>query len=233
MTVKPESSRRRTQLSDDASAYVRDLIMSGQLEPGSPVRPEVIGEALGTSSTPAREALQALRVEGFLELLPGRGFIVAPLDGNDVRDLFRSHALISGELAARAALAATDGDVAELDALHHELIAASRRNDVNALEEKNHAFHRTINQLAGSRKIAWVLGLTDRYVPRLFYSYIEGWPQATAEDHSAILLAIQEKDADAARSAMEAHIVHAGELLAARFDARNAAPSSEGPVAAP
>lgn len=221
MTFTPDIAPRRTQLSDDASAYVRDLIMSGQLEPGQPVRPEVIGEALGISTTPAREALQALRVEGFLELLPRRGFIVAPLDGNDVRDIFRSHALISGELAARATTAATERDVAELDALHHELIAAARREDVNALEEKNHAFHRSINKVADSRKITWVLGLTDRYVPRLFYSFIEGWPQATAEDHSQILEAIRNKDPEAARRAMEEHIIHSGELLAARFDKRN------------
>lgn len=221
MTFSPDLAPRRAQLSDDASAYVRDLIMSGQLEPGQPVRPEVIGEALGISTTPAREALQALRVEGFLELLPRRGFIVAPLDGNDVRDIFRAHALISGELAARAAEAATDRDVAELDALHHELIAASRREDVSALEEKNHAFHRKINKMAASRKITWVLGLTDRYVPRLFYAFIEGWPQATAEDHAMVLAAVRDKDPQAARRTMEAHIVHSGELLAARFDKRN------------
>jgi DNA-binding GntR family transcriptional regulator len=221
VTFSPDLAPRRTQLSDDASAYVRDLIVSGQLEPGQPVRPEMIGEALGISTTPAREALQALRVEGFLELLPRRGFIVAPLDGNDVRDIFRAHALISGELAARAAGAATDADVAELEALHRDLMAASKRHDVNALEEKNHAFHRKINKMANSRKITWVLGLTDRYVPRLFYAFIEGWPEATADDHSQVLAAIRDKDPDAARRTMEEHIIHSGELLAARFDKRN------------
>lgn len=211
---------RRTQLSDDAAAYVRDLVMSGQLAAGEPVRPEVIGAALGISTTPAREALQALRVEGFLELLPRRGFIVAPLEGDDVRDLFLAHSLLSGELAARAAANATDEDIAELDALQHELIAAARRNDIAGLEEKNHAFHRRINQMAGSRKIAWALGLTDRYVPRLFYSTIEGWPQATADDHSAVLEAIRRRDPDAARRTMGDHIIHAGGLLAAQFDKR-------------
>jgi DNA-binding GntR family transcriptional regulator len=219
--IRGETFPRRSQLSDDASAYIRNLIMSGELLPGASVRPEVIGEALGISTTPAREALQALRVEGFLELLPRRGFIVAPLTGQDIRDLFTAHALIAGELAARAARTATEDDVAELEALHHELLAAARRKDLRLLEEKNHAFHRQINRIANSRKIAWILGLVVRYVPHLFYSAIEGWPQATADDHATILEGIRIGNADAARAAMRGHVVHAGELLAEHFDKRN------------
>jgi DNA-binding GntR family transcriptional regulator len=212
--------RKRSQLSDDASAYVRNLIMSGRLLPGESVRPEVIGEALGISTTPARESLQALRVEGFLQLLPRRGFIVAPLTGQDIRDLFTAQALVAGELAARATASATDADVAELEALHHELLAAAGRRDLTVLEEKNHAFHRQINTIADSRKIAWVLGLLGRYVPHLFYSQIEGWPETTTADHNAIVSAIKAGDEQGARSAMAAHIIHSGELLATAFDLR-------------
>lgn len=217
------SSRVRPQLSEKATAYIRGLIMSGELRPGSVVRPEVIGEALDISTTPAREALQALRVEGFLELVPRRGFLVAPLTGQDIRDLFQVQALIAGELAALAAAKGTEQDVAELEALHHELIAAAARNDHALLEEKNHAFHREINLMAGSRKIIWALGMVTRYVPRQFYSSIPGWPRATVEDHAELLKGIQAQDPEATRTAMQQHIVHSGELLAANFDARVAA----------
>ena len=91
------------------------------------MRPEVLGEALQISTTPVREALQSLRVEGFLELVPRKGFQVAPLTGKDIRDIFRVQALIGGELAARATLNASDSALAELEALHHELIAAAAR----------------------------------------------------------------------------------------------------------
>mgnify|MGYP004472301973 CR=1 FL=1 len=218
--VSPKPVRR--QLSDEASAYVRGLIMSGELRPGTSVRPETIGEVLDISSTPAREALQALRVEGFLELVPRRGFQVAPLTGQDIRDLFQVQALIAGELAARAAAAATEAEVAELEALHHELIAAARRADHELLEEKNHAFHRQINRMAASRKIIWALSLITRYVPRQFYSSIPGWPQATVEDHAQLLKGIRARDAEGTRAAMIGHIVHAGELLAGHFDQRMA-----------
>ena len=74
----------RQQLSDKAAGYVRGLIMSGELRPGDGVRPETVGEALGISATPAREALQALRVEGFLIAVPRVGFVVSRAVGNAV-----------------------------------------------------------------------------------------------------------------------------------------------------
>lgn len=210
----------RRQLSDDAAAHVRALIMSGALTPGQGVRPETVGEQLGISTTPAREALQLLRAEGFLDLAPGRGFMVAPLTGADVRDLFTVQALLAGELAARAAVAADEDSLDELEALHHELIAAARRGDTSGLEQKNHEFHRHINRLAQSRKVLWVLGLVTRYVPREFYGSIPGWPRATVDDHGELLAALRAHDADRARAAMSAHIAHAGELLAEHIDRR-------------
>ncbi|MFJ6158789.1 GntR family transcriptional regulator [Pseudarthrobacter sp. NPDC092184] len=225
MSNRSSDDRGRRQLSDEAAAYVRGLIMSGELRPGTTVRPEMVGQALSISTTPAREALQALRVEGFLDLLPRRGFQVAPLTGQDIRDLFHVQALIAGELAARAAASPTYDELAELEALHHELIAAARRNDLDLLEEKNHAFHRQINTMAGSRKILWALSLITRYVPRQFYSSIPGWPAATVTDHEELLEGIRSKDAAKTRASMTSHIIHSGELLAANFDKRVVAPT--------
>jgi len=146
-------------------------------------------------------------------VVPRLGSVVAPLTGQDILDLFHAQALIVGELAARAAQDATTGDLAELEALHHELIAAAARDNQALLEEKNHAFHRQINLMAGTPKMVWVLGLLSRFVPRRFYSEIPGWPQATVDDHGRIVDGIRARDPGLARSAMHDHITHAGELL--------------------
>ena len=215
-----EARPARQHLSAAAATHVRGLIMSGSLRPGQIVRPETVGEELGISATPAREALQALKVEGFLTSLPGRGFQVAPLTGQDIRDLFSAQALIAGELAARAASNATGADVRELDALHHELIAAAARGDEILLEEKNHRFHRQINLTASAPRIAWTLAILTRYVPHRFYAEIPGWPEATVADHSSVLEAIRSRDPAEARTAMQDHVIHAGALLADHFDAR-------------
>lgn len=216
MSTAPKVERK--QFSDEVASYLRQAIMAGEFAPGESIRAETIGEFLSVSATPVREALQALKVEGFLQLVPRKGFTVAPLEAQDIRDLFEAHALIAGELAARAATRAQPGQVSELEALHHELMAAAHRGDHDALEQKNHDFHRLVYHIADSKRLHWSLGIFAKYVPRRFYSEIEGWPNTTAEDHSAVIDAIARNDAEAARSAMTEHIRHAGEQLAEHYD---------------
>lgn len=212
------SQLRPRQLSDDVASYLRQAIMAGEFIPGQSIRADAIGEQLSVSATPVREALQALKVEGFLDLIPRKGFTVAPLAAQDIRDIFEAHALIAGELAARAAVKAQPEQISELEALHHELMAAAHRNDHEALEQKNHGFHRLVYQIADSQRLHWSLGIFTRYVPRRFYAQIEGWPATTADDHSAVIEAIARHDPDAARTAMTEHIRHAGEQLATHYE---------------
>ncbi len=78
----------RKQLSGEVASYLRESIVAGEFSPGSSVRAEAVGELLAVSATPVREALHTLKVEGFLELIPRKGFIVAELRAKDIRDLF-------------------------------------------------------------------------------------------------------------------------------------------------
>jgi DNA-binding GntR family transcriptional regulator len=68
---------RRTQLPEEVASYVRELIISGAVSPGEYLRMEPIAEAVGVSNTPVREGLLALAGEGFVRLVPRRGFVVA------------------------------------------------------------------------------------------------------------------------------------------------------------
>lgn len=207
----------RNQLSDDVADYVRELIVSGQAKPGSRVRPETVAAQLGVSSTPAREALQALRVEGFLQLEAGRGFAVAPLVGDDIRDVFTAQSLLAGELVARATLKAQPAELEALEAIQADIVSAKESEEI---EKLNHAFHRSVNLLADAPKIAAILRILNKYVPRRFYSSVGGWREATINDHKNILAAMGARDSEAARAAMIVHVVNAGELLATHFDAR-------------
>lgn len=208
----------RQQLSDEAAAYVRELIVSGQLRSPAFVRVERIAEDLGISVTPVREGLLALRGEGFLRLEPRKGFVVAPLTSGDVRDLFWVQAQLAGELAARATELLTDEQVAGLAALQDSLVDALARDDLDEVERRNHDFHRTINLAAQAPKLMWFLRTSARYVPNRFYHRIGGWPDASMHDHVAIMDALKQRDADGVRTAMQEHIEHAGSLLAEHLD---------------
>ncbi|MEV0705734.1 GntR family transcriptional regulator [Saccharopolyspora sp. NPDC050389] len=132
----------RKQLSEEVASYVRELIASGDVRPGEFLRMEPIAEAIGVSTTPVREGLLSLRSEGFIRLVPRRGFVVAHFSRQDVRDLFWGQAQLAGEPAARAAKKITPDRLDELDAIveqHAKAIAVGAEDRIAAL---GHAFHR-------------------------------------------------------------------------------------------
>jgi DNA-binding GntR family transcriptional regulator len=208
----------RRQLSDEVASHVRELIMSGRLRPGEFIRQERIAEELDLSATPVREGLLSLKGEGFVQLKPRRGFVVAALSAADVRDLFTAQALLAGELVYRAAERITDDEWHELNQVHQQLRKATAAGDGEAVELLNHEFHRRINLIAGAPRLAWMLSISTKFAPRRFFATIPGWSRASAQDHAAIIKALRDRDGERARGAMMRHMENAGQLLAANFD---------------
>jgi DNA-binding GntR family transcriptional regulator len=209
----------RRQLPAEVEAYVRELIMAGRLKAGQFLRTEWLAEELGISQTPVREGLLALRGEGFLVLEPRRGFRVLELRRSDVEDLFAVQADLAGELACRAASKLTTDQLDYLNAVQAQLVAAAESGQADRVEELNHEFHRVINRSADSPKLALLLSVAARYVPRRFFYSIEGYSEASAKDHQAILDALCGKDGKRAADAMRRHIEHAGQLLRDHLEA--------------
>lgn len=223
MTTAGGSGRKRQpilRLSDLAAAHVRELIVSGQLRAGEFIRPETVADDLGISATPAREGLLLLQNEGFLTVEPRRGFSVTALSSEDIRDVYAAQALLGGELTARAARVIDADRLGELEQIQAELEQAAADKDYDAVERLNHRFHETIYRLAGSRKIRWLVKATLPYSPRKFFAAVEGWPEASAHDHRAIIEHLRAGDEEAARTAMAQHIRNAGALLADHLAAR-------------
>jgi DNA-binding GntR family transcriptional regulator len=220
--MNPSGNRHRLmRLSDVASAHVRELIVSGQLHAGEFIRPETVADELGISATPAREGLLQLQTEGFLTVEPRRGFMVTGLSSDDIRDIYDAQALLGGELTARAARVIESETVAALEQVQDELEKAATAKDYDAVERLNYQFHETIYRLGGSRKIRWLIKTTLSYAPRKFFAAVEGWPEASAQDHRAIIKHLRASDPEQARAAMAQHIRNAGVLLANHLAAQS------------
>ncbi|RVW04383.1 GntR family transcriptional regulator [Rhodococcus spongiicola] len=199
------SLRRRTQLSEDVAVHVRNLIMSGQTRPGEFIRLDETAAELGVSVTPVREALLTLRGEGLVELVPHRGYVVAPLSRNDVNDLFWLQGQIAVELAIRAADHIDDGVVSELEEINDELQRAVDLGDTKRVEELEFDFHRVLNRLAGARKLSWFLLGATRYTPANFYSSDRAWGDNAVANHTRLIKALAAGDSAAIAAETRAH----------------------------
>jgi len=213
------------QLSSKVASYIRENIMIGRFEVGQFLRTDTIAEQMSVSHTPVREALMLLQSEGTVRWEPRRGFRVAAFTDQDVHDLFQVQAYIAGELAARAVGILDGTAVRGLRQLQEQLESAAESGDAAAVDAYNHEIHRRINKASASNRLGVLLNQTVQYVPLRFFGLIEGWADASAHDHSAVLDAIEAGEADAARAAMTAHIRHVGELLRAHLRAHRHADS--------
>jgi DNA-binding GntR family transcriptional regulator len=217
---------RRQQLRDEVLRYIRELIISGQVQAGEPLRLAALAGERDVSITPVREALLLLSQEGWVEQKPNRGFWVAPIHREDVEDAYLVHAFASGELAARAAAKVTGEDVEDLRALDARIAVASAAPDPaagegseTALDQLNYLLHARVYAVADSPRLSWFIEAATRFVPRRFWVYVPGWIEHNRDGHRPIIDALEVHDPDTAREAMIAHVAEAGELHLAHLDA--------------
>ena len=205
-------------LSGQVAARLRSAIMAGHLEPGRVLRLVPVAAGLGVSPTPVREALLALSKEGLVVGEPRRGFRVARLDIDDIRDLFGVHAFIAGVLAERAAAALDDEQLRRLTTVNVAIGGALRRGDGREAAELSHEFHRILNTATGPSLLHRMLGDMARWTapenPR--------WSAWVPHDHTPLLGALRRRDGGLARRLTEEHVRAAGEAVAARLQAASA-----------
>ncbi|MFM7599431.1 MAG: GntR family transcriptional regulator [Actinomycetota bacterium] len=97
-------------LREDAADALRRGIVTGDLVPGQKLREVALSQDLGISRPTLREALQRLVNEGLLVHEHNRGFSVATLDDDAIRDLATTRVLLD-----RAAVQGIWADPARLD----------------------------------------------------------------------------------------------------------------------
>lgn len=211
--MEPVPVVRSQPLSQQVAEAIRRMILVGGLGPGEIVTQDRLAEMLAVSTMPVREALVRLSHEGFVEARPNRSFQVARTTREDVEDVYRAHAFLAGELAARAAVRGGPALVTELRALQREWPVA----DAASLGRLNWRFHRAINRAARSPRLLLFLRNTIRFIPEEFYVLLPEWRDVSDRGHREMTRAMARHDPDRARRAAERHVEEAGRLLIARF----------------
>jgi DNA-binding GntR family transcriptional regulator len=207
----------RLQLRDGAAAFVRELVVSGQVRPGSHLKLQWLAEQLDLSVTPVREAMLLLAQDGWVVQEPHRGFRVAPIRRVDVSDAYLVHAFVGGELAARAAARAEPAHIKRLRDLDDRIRSLARSNERDS-EELNYELHSGIYSIASSARLRWFVDAAGRFVPRRFWATIPGWWKHNKNSHTPIIDALEARDAGVARDLMSTHLTHAGDLLVTHLD---------------
>jgi len=209
-TVERAFEIERRPLHEEVAERLREMVIEGRLAPGMRLNERVLCELLRVSRTPLREAFKVLAAERLVELPPNRGARVVALARADVEELFELMGALEGLAGQLAAERRSQADLAEIRALHYEMMAAHARRDLPAYYGFNRRIHHAISLGARNAALAETYGGVNTRIQNLrFRSNFnhDKWDQAVKE-HQAMLEALEEGDGPALRAILEQHLRH-------------------------
>lgn len=195
---------------------LRLRILSGALEPGSPLRQEALAEELGVSRIPLREAIRMLSSEGLVEVLPHKGAYVSMLSQDEVREFFELRLQLEPWLLAEAVPRIAGDALDRAGALVARMDAA----DAGAWGALNWQLHETLYAAAQRpTALAIVRGLHEKSERYFRFQALNAPIREQAHrEHMALVELCRHGQADAAREALARHIADAAAQILAIVD---------------
>lgn len=217
MPIPSPEKKAEPQLTARERIYntLRDWIIDGTLAPDEKVSDTEIAAYFSVSRTPVREALQRLADQKLIEIFPGKESRVAGLNLAQVRQTYIMLAELQG-LAVRFAYDKISGQtLRELAQINRQLADAWQQNDRKAVQRYDQAFHARFLELAGNEfltNFSNTLYIHALRTENLYYA-LTATGKSSADEHEAILAALQNHDPERAVAEMRANWTHTADLL--------------------
>lgn len=194
---------------------LREDILSGKYEEHEELKEVAIGDEMGVSRTPVREAFRQLELEGLIQIIPNRGAYVTGITEKDVKDIYMMRSQLEG-LCARWA---TEHITAEqMDEMEENVYLAefhAGKGHLEQLAALDNRFHEIMYEACNSKILEHQLKDLHQYVLRVrkkTLSSASRGPQSN-EEHKGICEAIKEKNADLAEKLAHQHMINAYENM--------------------
>lgn len=206
-TVPKEEGKQ--PLTELIHARLREEILRAHLMPGQTVLEPELAARFGVSKTPVREALRLLAQDGWVLVLPRKGYLIRPLGLEDLREVFALREMLEPGFAAEAAWRAGDrgSDNGVIQAVETQ---RSAKADLDQALSGASDFHVRIAEISGNSRGARIVGNLVDEVTRLHYlmpsleAHINS--REELEAHELIAEAIRTGDQRAAAKGMRDHL---------------------------
>lgn len=205
-SVLPPIQRRTLHV--EVLTRLRDMIIEGQLGPGTRINEGQVGAQLGVSRTPLREAIKTLASEGLVEIIPAKGAVVRTFSEEDLRQTFEALKVLeqsAGRIVCERAPSASIDGIRDLHRQMLVLYAARQRLDYFKL---NQAIHTAIVAASGNAILLEMHATLQARVKRPRFignGEPEKWAAAVAE-HEQMMAALDVRDAEALAETLGRHM---------------------------
>lgn len=187
---------------------VRASLVEGHFEPGQALFEVKLAAEMGVSRTPVREALRVLASDGFLEIVPSRGYIVPRHSVNDARELFELRESLEGMASRYAALRATPAEIASLE---HLCIRYEHETDWRQWAQVGSEFHSLLVSAARNARLKTILDSLKEQIIQLRRSLLrddDARRDIAIREHRLILDCVKARDEIGAEARAREHVRH-------------------------
>lgn len=203
-----------THASEQATATLREMILTGDLEPGFRLGEADLADRLQVSRTPVREALSRLTAEGLVEITPNRGARVIDLSADDIEQIFELRLRIEPHAVELAVGRLTDSELDELDELAVDMLqyrSDGPRQRSGELYELNARFHAILVAAADNRVLSLALRSVTHasVITQNFQKYSADALDRSLRHHVEIVAAARAGDGVWAANVMCSHLHNA------------------------
>ena len=199
----------RRGLHEEVAVRLRAMLVEGRIAPGGKLNERELCEMLKVSRTPLREAIKLVAAEGLVDLLPNRGAIAVKLTESDVLHAFEVLAQLEGLSGELAAQRITTAELAEIKAMHYEMLACFARKDLPGYYQRNAEIHAAINAAAKNPVLTKLYREVNARVQSLRFRTNQNqakWKSAVKE-HEQMLAALEAHDGARLRAVLVEHLL--------------------------
>lgn len=190
---------------------IREDILSGKYKDNEELKEVAIGEELGVSRTPVREAFRQLELEGLIQIIPNKGAYVTGITVKDVKDIYMIRSLLEGLCAKWATVNISSEQLEELEENVYLSEFHTSKGHTDQIAELDNRFHEILYEASGSKMLERQLKDFHGYVLRVRKKTLSKDKRSieSNQEHKLILEAIKAKDADRAERMANEHILNA------------------------
>ena len=187
---------------------IREDILNGKYQANEELKEKNIGEELGVSRTPVREALRQLELEGLVHIIPNKGAFVENVTLKDIKDIYEIRTLLEGLCARWAAENITKEQLEELEETVFLSDCHYSKENWDQILVLDNRFHEIVYEACGSKELTRVLRDYHHYLQRIRRITLEQKERARAstDEHRAIAEALKARDAATAEECAKLHI---------------------------
>lgn len=194
---------------------LREDILSGRYAEHEELKEMTIGEEMGVSRTPVREAFRQLELEGLIQIIPNKGAYVTGITENDVKDIYVIRSMLEGLCARWATEHITQAQMEEMEENVYLAEFHAQKGHLEQLAELDNRFHEIMYEACNSKMLEHHLKALHEYVLRVRRKTLANRNRGlkSNEEHKHIMEAIKAGDGPLAETLAHQHMVNAYENM--------------------